>query len=326
MKIILFIAALLTGTLLSGQSKPQSAFIGDFRTEGGGIIKNCKISYRTAGKLNSAKSNCVLWLAWLTGKSDDAINVIPSFLDTAGLYIISIDPLSNGASSSPSNTLNFPSITIRDMVKAEHDFLVNNLKVDHLKSVMGFSMGGMETFEWMVRYPGFMDYAIPIGGTPKLSFPDILLLQTQANIIQQAKGQKQNIHTAMQRVTDINILHDYTPNYLAATQNPDSVNVFLSKEYKKEYNPGDYLSQLQAMLSQDIYKSAGKQQADIPGIIKCKVLIIVTNQDLFVNPLAAIEFAKANNYRYTELSGAFGHVAPFFKAEEVKQAITEFLK
>jgi homoserine O-acetyltransferase len=326
MKRVLFILVLFITNLTFGQNNIQIASIGAFKTEGGGIIKNCKIGYRTSGKLNNEKSNVILWIPWLTGKSDFLINFIPSLMDTTGLYIIAVDPLSNGESSSPSNTSNFPSISIRDMVKVDHDFLINNLMINHVKAIIGFSMGGMETFEWMVSYPDFMDNVIPIGGTPKQSFYDILLCQTESNIILQAKKEKQDMRIAMQRVTDINILHDYTPQYLSTTKSPDSVNVFLAKEYKTEYNADNYFSQLQAMISQDIYKSSGRVIADIKNLIKCKVLVIVTSQDLFVNPLNAIEFAKVNNYRLVELSGVFGHVSPFFKTAEIKQAISEFLK
>lgn len=326
MKRISFILVLFISNLTFGQNNIQIASIGTFKTKGGGTIKNCKIAYHTTGKLNNDKSNVILWLPWLTGKSNVLINIIPSLMDTTGLYIIAVDPLSNGESSSPSNTANFPSISIFDMVKTDHDFLINNLKITHVKAVIGFSMGGMETFEWMVSYPEFMDNVIPIGGTPKQSFYDILLCQTEANIILQAKKEKQDMRIAMQRVTDINILHDFTPQYLSATKSPDSVNVFLAKEYKTEHNADNYLSQLQAMISQDIYKSSGRGIADIKTLIRCKVLVIVTTQDLFVNPLNAIEFAKANNYRLLELNAVFGHVSPFFKTAEIKQAIIEFLK
>jgi homoserine O-acetyltransferase len=191
---------------------------------------------------------------------------------------------------------------------------------------MGLSMGGMQTFEWMVSYPDYMDNAIPIEGTPKQSFYDILLCQAEASIILQAKKEKQDMRIAMQRIKDINILHDFTPHYLSTTQSPDSVNAFLAKEYKIEYNADNYLSQVQAMNRQDIYKSSGRLIEDIKNLIRCKVFVIVTTQDLFVNPLNAVEFAKANNYKLVELSGDFGHVSPFFKAVEIKQAIIEFLK
>ena len=247
-------------------------------------------------------------------------------MDTSGLYIIAVDALSNGVSSSPSNTPNFPSISIRDMVKSEHEFLINNLKINHVQAVIGMSMGGIQTFEWMVSYPDYMDKAIPIEGTPKQSFYDILLWQTEASIIQQAKKEKQDMRIAMQRVTDINNLHLYTPQYLATTQSPDSVNAFLAREYMAKQNADNYLSQLQAIIRQDIYKTTGRMITGIKNLIKCNVLVVVTTQDLLVNPLSAIEFAKTNNYRLVELGSDLGHLLPIIKPNEIKQATIEFLK
>jgi homoserine O-acetyltransferase len=69
--------------------------------------------------------------------------------------VILVDALGNGLSSSPSNTSNFPDITIHDMVVAEHELLTRKLKISHLYAVMGISMGGMQTFEWLASYPDF---------------------------------------------------------------------------------------------------------------------------------------------------------------------------
>ena len=70
MKRISFILALFITNLTFGQNNIKVAAIGAFKTEGGGIIKNCKIGYRTMGRLNSNKSNVILWLSWLTGTSN----------------------------------------------------------------------------------------------------------------------------------------------------------------------------------------------------------------------------------------------------------------
>ncbi len=140
------------------------------------------------------------------------------------------------------------------------------------------------------------------------------------------KKKKQDMRIAMQRVTDINTLHLYTPQYLATTQSLDSVDAFLAKSYMTEQNADNYLSQLQAIIRQDIYKSSGRMIADMKNLIKCNVLVVVTTQDLLVNPLNAIEFAKANNFKLVELSSDFGHLLPFFKANEIKQVTIKFLK
>ena len=60
--------------------------------------------------------------------------------------------------------MKFPEFTIRDMVESEHRLATDVLHLPHLRAVMGLSMGGMQTFEWAVAYPDFMDLLIPMAG------------------------------------------------------------------------------------------------------------------------------------------------------------------
>ena len=309
------------------QSELQIVNIGDFTTTTGSIIEDCKVAFRSTGKLNADKNNIVLWATWFTGSSADVINSGSlNSIDTSGLYIIVVDALTNGVSSSPSNTVDFPVITIRDMVNSQHSLLVNHLGIDHLYAVMGISMGGMQTFEWLVAYPEFMDKAISIVGTPKETFHDVLVWQTMADLIIEAGSDEKALDFAIKKAYDILSMQAQTPVYLARTVNPDSLQAFRKAAYANMMHPHDYLGGLQAMIPHNIYRSANKDADNIKNIIKAEVLIVAAKQDHLVNPITSVELSKLLACQYLELSGDCGHIAAFCEQAKIKEETYAFLK
>jgi homoserine O-acetyltransferase/O-succinyltransferase len=89
-------------------------------------------------------------------------------LDSSKYYIILPDGIGHGKSSKPSDGLHarFPQYTYEDMVAAQHALLLQGLKVDHLRLVMGTSMGCMHTFMWGETFPDFMDALMPLACLP----------------------------------------------------------------------------------------------------------------------------------------------------------------
>jgi hypothetical protein len=106
------IQLVLTACLLAAPSFAQElrfAELGDFRLVSGEVIHDCRLGYRTFGKLNAEKSNAVLFPTWFTGTTENLVGLIgPGKL-------VDPDALGNGVSSSPSNSkqqprMRFPSI------------------------------------------------------------------------------------------------------------------------------------------------------------------------------------------------------------------------
>jgi len=83
-------------------------------------------------------------------------------------FIILTDDIGHGKSSKPSDGLRmkFPKYNYDDMVLANYKLLTEHLKVDHLRLVMGTSMGGMHTWVWGYTYPDFMDALMPLASLP----------------------------------------------------------------------------------------------------------------------------------------------------------------
>jgi homoserine O-acetyltransferase len=89
-------------------------------------------------------------------------------LDARTHYLILPDGIGHGQSSKPSDGLHakFPRYTYADMVAGQYLLVTEGLKVNHLKLVMGTSMGGMQTWMWGEAYPDFMDGLAPLASVP----------------------------------------------------------------------------------------------------------------------------------------------------------------
>lgn len=302
--------------------------IGDFKTVEGKTIKNCKLGYRTFGNLNAEKSNVILWTTWFTGTTADIVNygILNSTMDTTALYIIAVDALTGGVSSSPSNSENFPAVTIHDMVNSQYQLLTKHLTINHLKAVMGYSMGGCQALEWSVVYPQFMDKVISIAGTPRQSFYDLLLCNSQIKLIENAGKDPQKLSFAMERVMDIFTMNLYTPSYYASTQNVDSLANYMKYQYKSQkMKPEDYLAGMKAIISQNITVGPNGKTNNLNEVIKAKILFIVGEQDHMVNPSGSIELAKKLDAPLLILKSNCGHLSIICEADKIKTAVRGFL-
>lgn len=161
--------------------------IRNFHTESGVTLPEADVVYGTYGHLNATHDNVILlpshFMAnlhgyeWLMGPGH-ALDLDKYFLVTSELF-------GNGSSSSPSNTPEpfhgprFPVMTIRDNVLAVHQLLLEDLKVTHLKAVIGFSMGAQQAFQWAVSYPTFADRIVATSGTAKTYPHGVVRLEGQ---------------------------------------------------------------------------------------------------------------------------------------------------
>lgn len=161
--------------------------IANFKTESGVVLPQAHVVYGTYGKLNAAKDNVVLlpshYMAnyhgyeWLIG-ADKA-------LDSSKLFLVATELFGNGNSSSPSNTPEpfhgprFPVTSIRDSVEAVHRLLTEELKITHLRAIVGFSMGAQQAFQWAVSYPTFADRIVATSGTAKCYPHGVVRLEGQ---------------------------------------------------------------------------------------------------------------------------------------------------
>jgi len=199
MKSIRCVLALSVAALcLSATSYAQEqkfADLGDFRLVSGETLRNTRIGYRTFGKINADRSNIVVFPTWAGGTTEQLKDNVGAgkLISDTDYYVILIDALANGVSSSPSNSkdqphMKFPQITVRDMINTQHELVTKTLGISHVKAVMGISMGGMQTFQWMVSYPDFMDKAIPMVGSPHVAPYDVVMWRINIDGIKDSAG------------------------------------------------------------------------------------------------------------------------------------------
>ncbi|HKV38078.1 MAG TPA: alpha/beta fold hydrolase [Blastocatellia bacterium] len=315
----------------------QIARLGDFKLESGEVLRDCQIGYRTFGTLNEAKSNAILFPSWAGGISEQtASNIGPGKLvDSTKYYVIAVDALSNGVSSSPSTSksqprMSFPKITIRDMVGTQHELLTRVLHLSHLKAVLGVSMGGMQTFQWMVSYPDFMDIAIPIVGSPRLAPYDLLLWQAQVDAIVHDSAWNNGNYTANpDRTSDaeFSALFLTTPGHY--NENTTRADVFAQLEKAEAGrvpDANDKIRQSQAMMALDVSKTFDGSMERAASVVKARVFVIVAKRDHVVTPVPALEFAKLLHAQVLELEGDCGHQAPGCESSIVNPAVAAFLE
>lgn len=330
----LFLLLIMTGAA-SGEEALRFAELGDFRLESGQVIRDCRVGYRTLGNLDAERSNAVLFPTWFAGTTQDLIDtgmIGPGKLvDTSRHYVIAVESLGNGVSSSPSNSKaqiaqTFPEFSIRDTVNAEYLLLTRELHLNQINAVVGISMGGMQVFQWMVSYPEFMKRAVSIVGSPRLASSDLLLWQSEIMAIEMGRGCG-DAGRAMRTVSAINLLALYTPAYMAMHTSPEEFPGYLAGIVKdiKRFNPDDWEWQLKSMMGHDIYRARGGSLDQTASAVRAKALVIVSRQDQMVNPEPSRVFSGMINAKVLELDSNCGHAVFLCEKEKLVRPVMEFL-
>lgn len=189
MRPTLLLLALLAASPLAAQdttARPYPAPVeGDWVARNfvfatGDTLRELRLHYTTLGRpvrdASGRVRNAVLVMHGTTGSGSGFLN--PTFaghlfgagqlLDATKYYIILPDGIGHGKSSRPSEGMHmrFPKYTYDDMVRAQYRLVTEGLGVNHLRLVMGTSMGAMHTWVWGYTYPDFMDALMPLASAP----------------------------------------------------------------------------------------------------------------------------------------------------------------
>ena len=154
-----------------------------FQTQQGAEL-DLRLAFKAHGRLAPDGNNAILVLTSYAAQHDEAEGLFAAseVLDLSDYYVVVINMFSNGLSSSPSNTPapfdgpRFPGMTIHDNVVCQHKLITEHLGINRLRLVMGWSMGGLQTYEWGSQYPEMIDALLPICGAAKVSPHNSLFL------------------------------------------------------------------------------------------------------------------------------------------------------
>jgi len=293
----------------------QFAALGDFKLKSGEVIRDCRIGYRTFGRLNEQKSNAIVLPTWASGTSEQLkSNIGPGrLMNSEKYFVIAIDALGNGVSSSPSNSklqprMRFPKFTLRDTVDSQHELLTKVLHLNHVKAVIG----------------------VPIVGSPRLASYDLLLWQAQIDaIVNDRDWNNGNYTTNPARVVEYEfgeLLLTTPENYNKRVTRQQFFDALKKAKQEAGFDANDKIRQAQAMMALDVSEVFGGSMDRAAHEVRAKVFIIIARLDHVVTPAPALDFARLLQAKTLELDSDCGHLAPSCEYQKVNAAVAEFLQ
>lgn len=151
----------------------------------GGRLEHAQLAYKVYGELNAAGDNVVVLPTFYTGSHmrNEGFFGPGRAIDPDKHFIVSINLLGNGLSSSPSNAPapqdgpRFPTVTLWDNIALQHRLLTEELGVSRIALVAGWSMAGCQSYQWAAQYPDMVEAILPFCASAKTSPHNIVFLE-----------------------------------------------------------------------------------------------------------------------------------------------------
>jgi homoserine O-acetyltransferase len=272
--------------------------IGNLELEEGGHIPDCQLAVATHGTLNAAKDNAILVPTWYSGTSKIMEQVYIGngrALDPAKYFIIVVNQIGNGLSTSPHNSggaqaePTFPKVRIGDDVRAQHKLLTEKYGLKSLALVVGGSMGAQQTYEWAVRYPDFVKRAAPIAGTARNTEHDFVFTETLCEAITSDPGFNGGKYGSPADVVDTFMTGYFAP-----------------------MDPNDLLAMAWKWQRGDVSRNTGGDLASALGRIKAKTYVMPISHDMFFPPEdCEVEQRLIPGSQFRPLKSICGHLGLF---------------
>ncbi len=158
---------------------------GDVVLQSGERLPAAKLAYQTYGSLSARKDNVVLLPTFYTGthRRNEGFFGTGRAIDPARHFVVSVNLLGNGLSSSPSNTAppqdgpRFPKVTLYDNVAIQQRLLAERFGIERVALVAGWSMAGCQAYHWAAAFPDRVDAILPFCASAKTSPHNFVFLE-----------------------------------------------------------------------------------------------------------------------------------------------------
>jgi len=348
-----------------------------FQFESGGIIPELTIRYETYGQLNPAKNNAILICHALTGDHHCAgvhslserkrgwwnFMVGPGKpIDTRRYFVICSNVLGGCQGSTGPNSVNpqtgaryhldFPKLTLRDMVKAQA-CLIDSLGINQLHAIIGGSMGGMLTLQWAVDFPERLDRYIALACGAKHSAQTIAFNETGRQAIMRDPKWNQGQYaledgpfgglSVARMMAHITYLSDAgleakfgrklkqidgTKEHFDVEFEVESYLHYQGKSFVSRFDANSYLYLTKALDRFDLYE--GGSPDPIIDKVQAKGLVVGFDSDWLYPPQgnrALVEnlLKRGKEASYVELSVDYGHDSFLVRSLELYELIQTYL-
>jgi homoserine O-acetyltransferase/O-succinyltransferase len=299
--LILLIATVLAKAQTHTQWPAQDGnyVIPNYHFGSGESIAELKLHYLTLGQPHRDAAghtdNAVLLLHGTGGNAHSLLNPVFSDvlfgsgqpLDITKYFIILPDDIGHGESSKPSDGLHmrFPHYDYDDMVASQHAMLVDGLHVDHLRLILGTSMGCMHSFVWAETFPNYMDGLFPLAcNTISIAGRNRLWRDMVMEAIRTDPDWKNGEYTAQPRTAvevaaDVQLIAGSAPIQMQKSfPTRDQADKYLAdyqKRYAQTFDANDFLYALGASRNYDPSSRLG--EVTVP-------VIWINSGDDFINP------------------------------------------
>ena len=321
------------------QLTPEYYKVKDFKLTSGAVLDEMTVEYATLGApVKDAQGVITNAVVFCHGWSGDYSQIklfkgavgpgLP--VDPEKYFYICPTALGSPGSSSPSVSglgPKFPKYTVADMIAAQYLLVTEHLKIPHLKGVMGASMGGFQTLQWITDYPDMMDWAIPIAMGPKFSGRNIGVFGLMSEAVKSDPAYMDGNYTeqpkaGMRRAFMGTYLFYFTHAFFQSKfKTPEAVmkgleNAGLGSE---KMDANDIIWRNDSMAVFDV-------TAKLPSV-KAKTLVIGVNDDELFPPEeefrpVAYAIAGAKLFSYDSI---FGHLGCALHIDRANDAMLQFL-